>query len=414
MEAFLKQSLEAKGGALRYVTRDSFFTPSHSSSYAGGIDDSTKIYDWEVLSRDEDLMARLKEMYSMEHNETHLCLFPWEVRKALGEFFVPTVIPSTGVLSRNHSNQSNNRKDVLARVVLEQARSLADSDPKQYGFLEAWSDDIIERKRLEMLYNEMEVKQIREKDIFKRYRHFVTRIAGTTEYPSTTPTPVANNKQDPDQESVGGSITGELPPSTSSPSSTLFNATPPERRPSGATVEDYKSVDAVMLKMRQEGERLDNLSRAIDQSDHDRYYHTLSLGLFSKAMIVFWLLSIPLSIICLDAYAILVPGPVVIALGLWGYLLAGFFPSYWSLDAYAIALVVGSFCLFIYQMLRTTLYNFGDCPVNSYQLVMLWTTWLFLVILTVFAITLTGIKKRIISWNATRKLRSQKALNKDN
>lgn len=430
MDAFVRNALSTQAGVPLNVARDPFFQPSHGSQLFNSLSgnssslaaDPAKLYDWDSSVSDGALMKKLREMYSLESSDTQRCLFTWQVRQALGQYFVPTLNPSEGLLSRSGSNSNTNRRDVLARMIVEHARALASENQVAYGFLEPWGANIIAKGQLELLFREMEVKQSREGDIYRRHKQFTLKppTSSATLY-TATPAPAAAMPPPPVSAAA---ITTTAPPTMSLPErqQTTFN---PNLAGVGGVLRDhqegesdttvrYRMLDEQMRLLTREGERLDALEQAIEGEDHKRYYNTLSLRMFAYGMIIMWLISIPFSVFCLDGWALFGMGVIVCTLGTWAIMLASLIRNYWSIDAFSLVATLASFLGFVYLLLRTFVYNFGGCSAQEVQVFLLWLSWLFLVCLTVFAITLSNARNVVRSWNLFRKRPTQKPSLKTN
>lgn len=419
MDNFVKHALDAQGALPSHVTRDPYFRPAHSSTlFNSGSLDPPKLFEWELATKDESFVKKLQDMYALESVATGKLLFSWRIRQALGQYFVPTTSPSDGLLARNSVNNSAAvRRDILSRVVVEYARALAADNPTAYNFLEEWATDIIKQGRLDALYREMEVKQSREADIYKRHRQISVKTVPTSSITlyTSVPTTTTGGGRSPDQELFGYPTQAPKLPilSPSLPAANGLTQHKQQKQEEDDDALEYRSIDDQLRALTREGEKLETLDKAIEQKDHERYYNTLSLGLFAKCMAVFWLITIPFCIVCLDGVAIAIMSVMVITMAMWTTLLATAIPSYWGIDAFAVAGTIASFFGLVYLLLRTFFYNYGNCVVDDVEVFLLWVTWSFLVILTVFAISLSNAKKTVKGWNMFRKRPVQKVYGKE-
>ena len=378
MDSFVKQTLEASGA----IPPDYVNLREHSSNLRENSTSmlnpndfaSDKVYTWTQVTKDPIVYVQLRELYSFEREEK--CLFPWEIRNVLGNWFCPSNFTSSNLFSK-----TKYRHDVLAQVVVDKVESIYNESDRNafFDYIPLWINSV--KGSLEDLYKEMEEKLTQEKQIVLTHK-FTVEIK--SEKQNKIPSHITLYTDEKPKE------TNENQNDNQKDNKTLHSGR--------MSVGEFKTLDDVRTDLRKEKANLQLLQKSIDNANNEIHYHTISLATCAKALLIVYIISIPFSVLCIDGYALMLTTPFSLFLGIWGYVLAYFIPKYKTLVFYTVFSWIACFSYFIYVFLRSFFYNFGECNITP-LLCLLWILWTLSICIAVFSTTLTGTRKKIEDWH---------------
>jgi hypothetical protein len=408
--AVLKAALSQQANVSSCVTADPYFNPrsmhdnnnthAHSSQLLAEPASLRRLYNWSDVLLDESHVASLKKLYAMQHQVTGKCLFGWEIRNALGDYFCPPKSSDDDLFKIGRENPGS-QKAVAKHIIDIVLTAVIDDEVANREFLSAWAEDILQDpsadELLAQMYVEMEVKFTREKKIWARIqqrRRNPPPASSVTLYSNAKVPAAATIHKPSGQDHLPLhpvlSATGAEPP----PLATEQRAEPIE--------ESFTTLDEDVFKERRVFSQYLSLREHVQETEKDRVYNTLSMKMFSIALIAMFWISAVLDVWCVDGWAIMISGAYAHVLGCWGLMLACAIPKYWSLDLFYVVGWLSVALMFIYTTLRILVYNFGNCSVEDWAEVLILLVWLFGLGVVLFATTLLGLRKRTEDWQAQR------------
>lgn len=408
----LKAALSQQAHVPTSVTSDQYFNPraaendphAHSSQLLsdnggrGWTNESTfrRLYTWTDVMSDEIHRNSLKKLYNMHHQATNKCLFSWEVRSALGDYFCPPKSTSEDLFRIGRDNPGD-QKAISRHIIDMVLTAVVDGETENADFLQTWAEDILKDENsddlLNQMYIEMETKASRERTIWSRLqknrsgqapKSSITLYSNTP--PPPTPAPAAAKQSH-----------GQDPPITPHPQP-VKKETHVREEPH----QEFATLDDDVLRERRMYSRYLSLKEHVDETARDRVYNTLSMRMFSFALIASFWIGLIFNIWCVDGYAIIFTFFYCHGLGLAGLSLASVLPRYLGLDVFYVVGWLAVVIMFIYTFLRIAVYSYGGCRVEDFAEIAILLSWLFGVGVMLFASTILGLRKRVEDWQAQR------------
>lgn len=306
------------------------------------------LYRWQAVKEDGDWCERLRKLYAMAPTSTGICAFPWEIRDALGDWLCPR--------ANRHDDLVNlpGPAHVKAMTVIKHVQGCCSSDSSVSRWAMGVAGIEQDNAMLARLFSEIQTKFRREFDVYVAVRNL--------------------------RDSV--------------------------RRPD--LLEEYQTRDNIAHKTHIESDRLGHLDERLDQIGHEKEYHTRSIVLFSKALIICFVVSIGFFVVASDPAGLLISMAFAVPIGLWGYILARLVPGYRSIEHFMLYCMMANFAYLVYAVLRTVLYKFDSNSFDWVAVLFVWLMWLFAVFLTIFVISIVGVRKIVATLRAFQLMKARK------